>query len=237
MTFAPGLRVLAVSGLVLTSGCFGGGGGGTSFPQNVSITMTPAVASLAAGSSQQFTATVTNFTTTPAWNIDPTVLVGSNNTFIPGTITQTGLYTAPSAPPAIYYGGAAGPQGVVTINASINYPAPNQLFGATATASETFVITAPTVTAGIYPATQTVALGGTFKFQPYAVGSVYRAYTLQVNGVTGGATATGTITQDNLNAGLYSAPATMPMTGNTVTITVISSADPTKTATAAVTLQ
>jgi hypothetical protein len=35
---------------------------------------------------------------------------------------------------------------------------------------------------------------------------------------------------------LYTAPAAMPMTGNTVTITVISQADPTKTQTAIVTL-
>ena len=36
---------------------------------------------------------------------------------------------------------------------------------------------------------------------------------------------------------LYTAPATMPMSGNTVTITVISQADPSKTASSTITLQ
>jgi hypothetical protein len=66
---------------------------------------------------------------------------------------------------------------------------------------------------------------------------VNRAYTLQVQGVTGGSTAYGTITQDSVNAGLYTAPAAMPVTGKTVVVTVVSAADPTKTATATATLQ
>ena len=63
-----------------------------------------------------------------------------------GTITQTGLYTAPAAPPVINYGGGAGQQGVVTISATSLYPKPGTLLGATVGDSETFVITAPSIT-------------------------------------------------------------------------------------------
>jgi hypothetical protein len=61
-----------------------------------------------------------------------------------------------------------------------------------------------------------------------------------VNGVTGGSTSTGTIVLTAIlgpGAYLYTAPATMPMSGNTVTVTVISQADPTKTASSVITLQ
>ena len=218
--------VLASFALVL-GGC--SGGGGSSYPSNVSVSVTPQLASLAAGTTQQFTATVTNYAATPTWIVQASVAPV-------GTITQTGLYTAPAIPPIINFGGGAGVQGVVTVSASVFYPAPNTLFGASASSAQTIVITAPSVTAGFITAAATVPLGTTFKFQPYAVGSLNRGYTLQVNGVTGGSTAYGTIVSDNINAGLYTAPASMPMTGNQVTITVISQADPTKTANAVVTL-
>jgi hypothetical protein len=223
------LALAILCSATLLSSC-GGGGAAFNYPQNVSISMSPSITSLAVSGTQQFTATVVNYTATPTFNVQTSVVPT-------GTITQTGLYTAPAAPPAINYGGSAGPQAVVTVNASVAYPSPTQFFGASATTSQTFVITAPTVTAGFITTTATVPLGGTFKFQPYAVGNVNRGYTLQVNGVNGGSMSTGTIVQDSLNAGLYTAPTAMAMTGNTVTITVISQADPTKTATATVTLQ
>ena len=218
-----------ILGPMILSGC--GGGTSVTYPQNVSISMTPTVPSLAVGTTQQFTATVTNYTAAATWNLQP-------NTVPAGTITQTGLYTAPSVPPAVNYGGVVGQQGAVTVTASVSFPsAAHLLFGDSVSTSETFVVTAPTVTVGFFPSSATVALGGTVKFQPYAVGSLNSAYTLQVNGVTGGSMSYGTIVQDKTYAGLYTAPTVMPMTGNTVTITVISAADPTKTATATVTLQ
>jgi hypothetical protein len=58
------------------------------------------------------------------------------------------------------------------------------------------------------------------------------ALTWQVNGIPGGGTTNGTI----IPAGLYAAPAALPMTGNTVTITAVSQADTTKTASSVVTL-
>jgi hypothetical protein len=81
-------------------------------------------------------------------------------------------------------------------------------------------------------ATASVHVVGTQQFTGYAVGSVNNALTWQVNGASGGGTATGTIT----TAGLDTAPAVLPMTGNTVTITAVSQADTTKSASSVVTL-
>ena len=57
--------------------------------------------------------------------------------------------------------------------------------------SQTFVITAPSVTAAITPLTATVPLNGTTQFIAYAVGNINNAITVQVNGVAGGSTSTG----------------------------------------------
>jgi hypothetical protein len=98
--------------------------------------------------------------------------------------------------------------------------------------SENFPITAASVTAGISPATASIALGGFTSFSVYAVGSVNNAIILQVNGITGGSSTVGTIS----SSGIYYAPAIMPMSGSTITITCTSVADPTKSGTAMVTL-
>ncbi len=227
------LKVL-VSGTAFAGTVLLGCGGGVSPPDysEASITVSPVVASMAASGSQQFTAKVVEATGAPYWALG---LTGSQED--QGSIDQTGRYTAPATPPVINYGGGAGPQGVVTVSVSSYYPKPGTLFGAEVSDSETFIITAPSITVGISPATATVPLGGTVSFQPYAVGSLNREYSLQVNGITGGSAVLGTIVTDSRNAGLYMAPATMPMTGNTITITVISKDDPTKTATATATLQ
>jgi hypothetical protein len=114
------------------------------------------------------------------------------------------------------------------------------------TATVTFAITASEVTTGITPATATVALGATAEFYGYAVGNVNNGITWQVEGVTGGSAATGTIVNTGYTPtgggayvwpGTYTAPATMPLSGNTVTVTAVSLADSTKSSSAAVTLQ
>ena len=76
-------------------------------------------------------------------------------------------------------------------------------------------------------------LGGTLSFSSFVVGTLNNGYTYKVNGFPGGGSDVGTISA----TGLYTAPATMPMTGSTVTITAVSIADTTKTASATVTLQ
>lgn len=194
-----------------------------------SITMSPKITSLAVGATQQFTAVVTN-----ASNVWWYLSLGDPRE---GIITSNGLYTAPSVPPINDYDGFPGTQGLADVQVRADGTAPtNNFFGVVVRDSNSFVITAPSVIVGFIKGTASVPLGGTFHFQPYAVGAMDRTYTLQVNGVTGGSLSAGSIVQDANNAGLYTAPTAMPMTGSTVTITVKSTADPTKTATATVTL-
>jgi hypothetical protein len=144
-------------------------------------------------------------------------------------------YTAPSAPP-VYPVGSAYAQGQVFVSASTT---------ATNACGDTdqaiyFTITAPSITAGISPTAASVALGTTLNMTAYAVGSVSNGVIVQVQGVTGGSAAYGTIalypTYSTTQQYQYTAPAAMPMSGQTVTITVTSIADPTKSASAIITL-
>src|SRR5436305_1076821 len=82
----------------------------------------------------------------------------------------------------------------------------------------------------ISPTSATVATGGTQQFTA-TVNTSNTAVTWQVNGVTGGNATVGTIS----SSGLYTAPATVQST-TTVTVTAVSQADPTKSASAQVTI-
>jgi hypothetical protein len=235
------LRLLALTALASTLALFGCGLKGLDFnkgsgtPATISVSPTPT--SIAAGSPVTFTATVSsNATSDATWLL-------RNFAYVPaeadlGTLAtpigNTVVYTAPATPP-VYTAGSSLTPGTVTIDAEV----PNPGTFSDAVDEFSFVITAPSITAGISPTTANVTLGTTLLVYAYAVGSVNNAITMQVAGVTGGAAATGTIAPASNIYGVYTytAPATMPMTGTTETITVVSTADPTKTASLVVTLQ
>jgi hypothetical protein len=228
--------------LFFLTGCFGGLGsfnfgslnsGSLTF---ATVSVSPRPVSIAAGATQTFTATTTNSVgAATGWSLDTSGLSTGAAGTLSATTGDTITYTAPSTPP-IYTlpTSSTTPQGTVYLTASVN-PTNGNIGGFT---SLQFVITAPSVSVGLSPATPSVALGATQQFSGYAVGSVTQGLTWQVNGVTGGSMSYGTITQSSTwpYGGLYTAPAIMPMTGPNVTITVISQADPTKTQTAVVTL-
>src|SRR6266850_8496470 len=72
-----------------------GGGGTTTTP--ITITVTPASATVSPGQTKQFAAVVTGTTNAAVtWNVNGTA--GGNSTS--GTITATGLYTAPNSVPS-----------------------------------------------------------------------------------------------------------------------------------------
>ena len=205
----------------------------TGNPPYLAVNITTRPASIPVGGTAVFTSIVSDVQSTPQWSI-----LAAAATPNAGTITAQAspansiLYTAPATPP-IYNSSAPGgyTQGTVTIVVSAAPPAGTSF--KTATDSVSFFITAPTISVGLSPATANVALGATQQFFGYAAGSINNVLTWQVNGVAGGSAATGTISSP---AGTYTAPLNLPMSGNTVTITVVSQADPTKTASAAVTL-
>jgi hypothetical protein len=224
--------ILGLASIVFLTAC--GSASGPLFGNpNITISVAPQIASVRVNGAVTFTNTVTNTSSTPAWTLmDPYVGSTSNPGSLSTNSGPTTVYTAPATPP-IYSPNAYYANGTVTLQASVI-----SSFTSAAIATQTFVITAPSVTTGITPLTATVPLKGSADFTAYAVGNINNAITVQVNGVTGGSTSTGTIV---LTAApglyLYTAPATMPMSGSTVTLTVISQADPTKTASSVITLQ
>lgn len=200
-------------------------------PVYLGVTMSPRPGTVAVGTTVVFTGTVSNNLSLPQWSILDAALANNAGTLTSVTGSSTSiLYTAPATPP-IYSATPTGiTQGTVTVNVSVADPPGTSI--PISPDSVSFVITAPSITVGLSPATANVALGSAQQFFGYAVGNINNALTWYVNGFAGGSTTTGTIN----TAGTYVAPANMPMSGNTVTITVISQADPTKTASSVISL-
>lgn len=91
--------------------------------------------------------------------------------------------------------------------------------------------TTPAVSIAISPTSANVTASGTQTFTATVSNSSNTSVTWQVNGVTGGNSTVGTISA----SGVYSAPATPPSPA-TVSVKAISNADPTKSATASITI-
>jgi hypothetical protein len=213
-------------------------------PPYVSVSISPRPLSIPAGGTQVFTGTVSNNLSLPQWSISAAASVSTGSSI--GTLTSVAgssdeiLYTAPATPP-IYDFSAGVPQGRVTLNATTTPPVGSQV----AADVVSFVIATPSVTVGLTPTKATVYLGATEQFLGYAVGNIDGTLVWEANGYIGGSVpvplsnpVTYTYPYGTINfAGTYVAPTTMPASGNTVTITLISDADPTKTQSAVVTLQ
>lgn len=98
---------------IVSTGCGGGGGGSSSNPpppSSVSITISPSSATVGFGTTDQFTAAVSGTTNTAvAWSVKDT----SGGTNQVGTISGSGLYTAPAATSA----SVPGPPQLVSVTA------------------------------------------------------------------------------------------------------------------------
>ena len=205
--FFVGVGVTALG----SAGC--GVGSTAQVPIPVSVTISPTSATVAAGGTQQFSATVQNTSNTAVtWQVNG--VTGGNATV--GTISSAGLYTAPAA---------------VQSTTTVTVTAVSQA-DATKSASVQVTIT-PTaaVSVTISPTSATVAAGGTQQFSATVQNTSNTAVTWQVNGVAGGNATVGTIS----SAGLYTAPAAVQST-TTVTVTAVSQADATKSASVQVTI-
>lgn len=226
-------NILSLLTLTTTAVLISCGGGSKYSYQNITISVSPHITSIPVNTTMTFTATVTNApSTSVGWTLYSYAYANLGS-----PMTESGatfVYTAPATPPIYTGAGAtANTQGTVTLLAMF----PD--LGMNISDDQTFIVTAPSVTVGLSPATATIALNAARQFTGYAVGNVNNALTWQVNGVTGGSTAYGTIAPvaNGLpGAYLYTAPSAIPMTGNTVTITAISQADTTKFASSLVTL-
>ena len=196
--------------------CIGAAIGGCASPSkpSVSVTVTPATANVAISKTQQFTATVSGTTNTA---VNWSVAGGASN----GSITQTGIYTAPASIPS---------PAQVTITAT-SQASTSQAASATVNV---------TVDVSVSPATATVPNFGTQQFTANVTGSSNTAVTWNVNGVARGSQDLGFVS----SGGLYFAPGGVPTKSNgsggsvttTVTVNAVSQLDNSASGAATVTV-
>lgn len=148
--------------------------------QAVSVTVTPATATVAANGQQQFVAAVANSKNVAVtWSVDG-VANGNAST---GTMDNAGLYTAPAS---------SGNHTVTATSAA----------DTSKTASASVTVTR-VVAVAISPPSATVAADATQQFTSVVTGTSNFGVVWSVDGVNGGDTSGGTIS----NNGLYEAPA------------------------------
>ncbi len=166
------------------------------------VSITPASSMVAPGATQQFSAAVQGFSTSAVtWSVDQ--VSGGNSTS--GTITASGMYTAPAQP------------GNHTITAT-------SVADTSAKASATLAV--ESVSISISPVSAVLAPAGTEQFTAIIPRVSNPGVNWSVDQVSGGNSTTGTITA----AGLYTAPA-QP---GSHTITATSAANPSVSASAAI---
>jgi hypothetical protein len=205
------ISVSKASGLVFTlalaltlAACGGSPSSQTQPPPAVAVALNHSTASVAIDATMQFSASVQNTTNTSVtWAVDS--VSGGNSTV--GTVSSTGLYTAPSA---------AGTHSVTATSVA----------DTTKSASAAVTVT-PTVS--VAPGTASVPEGATQQFMASVQGESNTSVTWSVDQIGGGNSTVGTIN----SAGLYTAPM---QTGNhTVTATLAASTSTTASASVTVT--
>lgn len=206
----PALFSLAILLIAVLAACSGNAPKTTITQPAITVSVSPTSATLGAGDTQAFAATVQNTAdTNVTWYVNQ-VNGGSSET---GIITSTGLYTAPSVASQTTFTITA----VADSNTSIS-------------ASASVTVT-PVVSVTVNPQNTAVETSHTLQFSATVVNTTNTAVTWQVNGVVGGNSTVGTIDAN----GLYTAPGAVPSPA-TVTVTAISVADPTKSNSASVTI-
>jgi len=177
----------------------------------ITASISPTTVALGPGGVQSFTAAVQNTTDTDVtWYVNQ-VNGGSSST---GTISSTGVYTAPTVTS----------QTVFTVTAVANA-------NTSITASAAVTVT-PFISVTLNVHSASVKTGQTQQFSATVTNTTNTAVMWEVNGIVGGNSIVGTIT----TVGLYTAPSTVPAPNPVVTVTAVSVADPTKSDSASVTV-
>jgi len=185
----------------------------------ISVSVTPASASVLVNTTKQFSAAVFNSTDPGVtWAVNGNV--GGNS--VTGWINATGLYTAPSNVPT---------PAVVTVQAS-SHAMPSAVGTSAVTVTAPAPPPPPTVTVKVSPSTTSLHLGQTQQFTASVQNSTNQSVIWKVNGVIGGTAKFGTIS----SKGLYKTPSSVPSPA-TVTITAVSVANSADSASAALTLR
>ena len=205
-----GVLGITVSLLIVMVGCHSSPAATTTTtPPAATIALGSAPTSLTVGQSDQFTATVSNSTNTAVtWSVNG--VTGGNSTV--GTISSSGMYTAPAMMPS--------PASVTIMAAS---QADTSL---TASAS-----VAVNLSLTLNLSSASLQVTSTQQFTATILGSANTDVTWTVNGVTGGNSTLGTIS----SSGLYTAPE-YPPSPSRVTVTATSVAESSMSLSSTVTL-
>ena len=203
-TLLAGSMSALVLGLLACSSNSGSSNPPATSPQ-VTVTVT-GPANVTLGATSQYAAKVTGSSNQAViWTVNQTT--GGSAQL--GTISASGLYTAPAAMPT-------SPTITIAAASAADPAATNSLSVTLQAAPPTGVATSVTVTG---PAT--VNLGGTAQYAAAVAGTPNQGVTWAVNGVAGGNATAGAIA----SSGLYTPPAAVP-TMNSILITATSTATP-----------
>lgn len=187
--------------------CAGGSQPEITTPPAIRISVSPAAVTIPAGTSQQFTATVSNTTNhAVTWQVNG-VTGGDANV---GTVSSVGVYTAPLLTPA--------PPSVVVTAIS----------QADTSKSGSATVTIPPIDVFVFPQGPVVEVNTTLQFGASVNNHPNQAVAWQVNGIAGGNATVGTISA----AGLYTAPASVA-DATSITVTAISQQDTSRSGSAA----
>ena len=194
---------------------------GQAVQSGVTVSVSPLSASVPANTTKQFTATVTGSTNQGVtWDVNGTP--GGDGTV--GFIDSVnGLYRAPLAAPV---------PATVTVHASSGAVDPPLVGSASVTVTDPLPPPPPPpVGISISPTSASVRVRTTKQFTATVTNTSNTSVTWKVNGVTGGTSTFGTIS----TSGLYKAPSSVPSPAK-FSVTAISAADPSKSASASVTV-
>src|SRR6185437_7060332 len=161
-------------------------------PPNVTVTLQPATASVPLGQTQQFTATVTGASSSAVnWSVNG--VAGGNS--VAGTISSSGLYTAPQSLPS---------------PSSVTVRATSQT--ALSASGSARVQLQSGIVVSVAPNSANVALRASANFSATVTGAGTSsvAVSWSVNNVAGGNSILGTITATGADAATYTAPAVAP---------------------------
>ena len=186
----------------------------TLWSQSINVSLSPSTATVSVGQTFQFSAKVTPASKSGiTWNVNG--ITGGNA--ITGTISSSGLYTAPAVLPS--------PSSFFVSAVSITDPSKS------ANALVTVVSAGPpTVSVAVTPSSASLQVSQTLQFAATVSNSSNANVTWSVNGVLGGDATNGTIS----TSGLFTAPAAVPP--SPVTVTATSVADASKSGQASVTV-
>lgn len=212
-----GICLLVVLGAVCGQISCGIAGSPTKGQPDVTVSVAPANTSVFLGATQQFQSTVSGSSdTVVTWEVNNVV----GGTVASGTISGSGLFTAPAALPS---------SANVTVTA-VSQANPQDSGSASVTLKDDVAIS-------VAPNAASVPTGGAqvFTATMTASGSPATGLNWSVNGIAAGNSTVGTIVSTGATTSLYTAPAAPPSPA-TVTVTATSAADSSKSGSASATI-